>query len=70
MVGMVYKSIELVGTSEENWADAVKNAYEEAKKTLRGIRNITIIQSDVKVKEDIDQLVYRVRCQVNFELEK
>jgi flavin-binding protein dodecin len=48
----------------------VKNAYEEAKKTLRGIRNITIIQSDVKVKEDIDQLVYRVRCQVNFELEK
>ncbi len=70
MVGMVYKSIELVGTSDKNWAEAVKNAYKEAKKTLRGIRNISIIQSDVKVKEDTDTLIYRVRCQVNFELEK
>ncbi|TFF97543.1 MAG: dodecin domain-containing protein [Promethearchaeota archaeon] len=69
-MGEVYKSVELVGTSKQNWADAVKNAYMEAKKTLRGIRNISIIQSDVKVKEDEDLLVYRVRCQVNFEIEK
>jgi len=69
-MGEVYKSVELVGTSNKNWADAVKNAYLEAKKTLRGIRNITIIQSDVKVKEDEDLLIYRVRCQVNFEIEK
>jgi len=55
---------------EQNWADAVKNAYAEAKKSLRGIRNIQIIESDVKVKEDIDKLIYRVRVQVNFELEK
>jgi flavin-binding protein dodecin len=66
----VYKSIELVATSEKSWSDAVKNGYEEAKKTLRGIRNISIVQSDVKVKEDIDKLIYRVRMQVNFELEK
>ncbi|MBD3214864.1 MAG: hypothetical protein GF311_19790 [Candidatus Lokiarchaeota archaeon] len=69
-MGEVYKSIELVGTSKQNWADAVKNAYKEAKKTLRGIRNISILQSDVKVKEDEDLLIYRVRCQVNFEIEK
>ncbi|MHA1149984.1 MAG: hypothetical protein ACTSR8_17240 [Promethearchaeota archaeon] len=37
---------------------------------MRGIRNITIIQSDVKVKEDVDKLIYRCRCQINFELEK
>lgn len=66
----VYKSVELVGTSDENWATALKNAYEESKKTLRGIRNITVLQSDVKVKEDEDKLIYRVRCQVNFEIEK
>jgi len=66
----VYKSIQLVATSEKNWADAVKVAYEEAKKTLRGIRNIQIIESDVKVKEDIDKLIYRVRVQINFQLEK
>ncbi|MFX1558726.1 MAG: dodecin family protein, partial [Promethearchaeota archaeon] len=52
----VYKSIQLVGTSETNWAEAVKNCYQEAKKTLRGIRNIQIVESDVKVKEDVDKL--------------
>jgi flavin-binding protein dodecin len=67
---VVYKSIQLVSTSEKNWADAVKSGYEEAKKTLRGIRNIQIIESDVKVKEDVDKLIYRVRIQVNFQLEK
>ncbi|MHA1803137.1 MAG: dodecin family protein [Promethearchaeota archaeon] len=66
----IYKSIQLVGTSEVNWADAVKNCYLEAKKTLRGIRNIQIIESDVKVKEDIDKLIYRVRVQINFEIER
>ncbi len=66
----VYKSIQLVATSDKNWADAVKAGYDEAKKTLRGIRNIQIIESDVKVKEDQDKLIYRVRIQVNFQLEK
>ena len=55
----VYKSIQLVATSDKNWADAVKAAYEEAKKSLRGIRNIQIIESDVKIKEDIDKLIYK-----------
>ena len=53
----VYKSIQLVGTSDKNWAEAVSNCYQEAKKTLRGIRNIQVIESDVKVKEDIDKLL-------------
>ena len=66
----VYKSIQLVATSEKNWADAVTNAYIEAKKSLRGIRNIQIIESDVKVKEDVDKLIYRVRVQLNFEIER
>ncbi len=66
----VYKSIQLVATSEKNWADAVRVAYDEAKKTLRGIRNIQIVESDVKVKEDLDKLIYRVRVQINFQLEK
>lgn len=66
----VYKSIEIVSTSDKNWADAVREGYKVAKKTLKGIRNISIIQSDVKVKEDKDELIYRVRMQINFELEK
>ena len=39
---------------------STKVAYEEAKKSLRGIRNIEIIKSDVKVKEDVDKLIYKV----------
>ncbi|MFX0012559.1 MAG: dodecin family protein [Candidatus Hermodarchaeota archaeon] len=66
----VYKSIQLVATSDKNWAEAVRAGFDEAKKTLRGIRNIQIIESDVKVKEDQDKLIYRVRIQVNFQLEK
>ncbi|MBY8988825.1 MAG: dodecin domain-containing protein [Candidatus Lokiarchaeota archaeon] len=66
----VYKSIQLVATSDKNWADAVKVAFDEAKKSLRGIRNIQIIESDVKVKEDQDKLIYRVRVQVNFQIER
>jgi len=66
----VYKSIQLVATSEKNWADAVRAAYDEAKKSLRGIRNIQIIESDVKIKEDVDKMIYRVRVQVNFQLER
>ena len=66
----VYKSIQLVATSEQNWADAVRVGYDEAKKTLRGIRNIQIIESDVKVKEDQNKLIYRVRIQVNFQIER
>ncbi|MBY9005259.1 MAG: dodecin domain-containing protein [Candidatus Lokiarchaeota archaeon] len=65
----LYKSIELVGTSDIDWSDAVKNAYKEAKKSIRGIRNIEIIKSDVKVKEDLDKLIFRVRVRLNFEIE-
>ena len=66
----VYKSIQLVATSDKNWADAVRVAFDEAKKSLRGIRNIQIVESDVKVKEDQDKLIYRVRVQINFQIEK
>ena len=33
----VYKSIEIVATSEKNWAEAVKEGYNVAKKSLKGI---------------------------------
>ncbi|NVM16886.1 MAG: dodecin domain-containing protein [Candidatus Lokiarchaeota archaeon] len=59
-----------MATSDKNWAEAVKAAYDEAKKSLRGIRNIQIVESDVKVKEDQDKLIYRVRVQVNFQIER
>jgi len=66
----VYKTIELVSTSEKHWGDALKKGYEEVKKTMRGIRSIQTVKLDVKVKEDTDTLIYRIRFRVNFEIGK
>ena len=68
MVSPGYKSIQLVTTSEKSWKDAVIEGYEYAKKTLKGIRNIQILETDIKVKEDIDKLIYRARIQINFQI--
>ncbi|MFX1296843.1 MAG: dodecin domain-containing protein [Promethearchaeota archaeon] len=68
MVSPGYKSIQLVATSDNNWKEAVIEAYKVAKQTVHGIRTIQIIQRDVKVKEDLDKLIYRVRVQINFQL--
>jgi flavin-binding protein dodecin len=60
----------LVGTSEKGFSDAAKAAFERARKTLHGIRNMEIIQRDVKVKEDQNKLIYRVRVKITFQYEK
>ena len=68
MVSPGYKSIELVGTSEKSWKDAVMECYKVAKQTIHGIRTIRVIESDVKIKEDLDKMLYRVRVQINFQI--
>ncbi len=67
---VVYKTIELVATSDKDWGDAVRNGYETVKKTMKGIRNMETVNLDVKVKEDVDKLIYRVRLRISFELGK
>ncbi|GAB4329268.1 MAG: dodecin family protein [Candidatus Zixiibacteriota bacterium] len=36
-MGKVYKTIELVGTSDKGYEDAIKSAIDEAGKTLKGM---------------------------------
>jgi flavin-binding protein dodecin len=67
---VVYKTIDIVATSDKDWGDAVKHGFETVKKTLKGVRNMETVTLDVKVKEDEDKLIYRVRLRVHFELEK
>jgi dodecin len=38
----VVKIIELIGTSPNNWEDAVKNALAQAAKTLKNIKSIYV----------------------------
>ena len=64
----VYKVIELIGTSEESWEDAAKQAIDEAKKSLRGLRIAEITKMDVRM-DDGEIMVFRVRVNVSFKFE-
>ncbi|UCF07630.1 MAG: dodecin domain-containing protein [Thermoplasmata archaeon] len=66
---VVYKIIDIVGVSEQNFADAAKNAVDEAAKTVRGIKRAEVVKLDMKVEDD---KVTRYRAEVNiaFEIEK
>lgn len=65
----VYKIIDLVGTSEKNFADAANNAVIEASKTVRKIRRAEATKFDVKVVDDKVTL-YRAEMKISFEIEK
>jgi flavin-binding protein dodecin len=64
----VYKVIELVGTSDKSWDDAVANIVEKASKTLKELRVAEVVKLDVKIR---DQKIakYRARCKVSFKYE-
>ena len=65
----VYKIIDLVGTSEKNFADAANNAVIEASKTVRKIRRAEVTKLDVKVVNDKVTL-YRAEMKISFEIER
>lgn len=64
----VYKVIELVGTSENSWEDAAKQAIDVANKSLRGLRVAEIAKMDVRL-DDGKIVEYRVRVNVSFKYE-
>ncbi len=61
----VYKIIEIVGTSEESWEDATKNAVETAAESLDDLRVAEVNMMDVTLKNGKVQS-YRVRLNVSF----
>ncbi len=65
----VWKMIELFGISENSWEEATKNAVEEATKTLRNIKRVSIEEFDCKVDDDKIS-AFRTRIKVVFEVER
>jgi hypothetical protein len=65
----VWKIIDVVGISDENFSDAVKNAVDETSKTVRGIKRASVKAFDVKV-EDNKVVSYRAEVQIAFEVER
>jgi flavin-binding protein dodecin len=66
---MVYKLINLVGTSKDSFAEAAKSAVIEAAKTVRNIRRAEVIRFDMKMEDDKVAL-YRAEVGVWFEIER
>jgi flavin-binding protein dodecin len=61
----VYKIIEIVGTSENSWEEAAKNAVETASKSLKDLRVAEVTKCDLKI-EDGKVKAYRARVSVSF----
>ena len=61
----VVKVIELVGESEKSFEDAVKNALDDAKKSVRDIRGIDVKSFNAVVKSD-KITAYRANVKVAF----
>lgn len=65
----VYKIIDIVGISSKSFADAAKNAVEEAAKTVRNLRRAEVSKLDVKVEKD-KVVLYRAEMRISFEVER
>jgi flavin-binding protein dodecin len=65
---MVYKVVEVIGTSTQSWEDAAKHAVETAGRTLRDLRVAEVVKTDMTVKDGKVQ-TYRTRVLLSFKYE-
>ena len=65
----VYKIIDIVGTSPKSFAEAAKNAVNEAGKTVKKIRRAEVVKFDIKVDNDKPTL-FRAEMKISFEIER
>lgn len=68
MSGATYKSIELVGTSSDSYADATRRAIARAGETMRNLRWFEVVEQRGHV-EDGEVSEFQVRLRVWFTLE-
>lgn len=65
----VVKVVELIGTSETSWEDAVQHALDEASKTLRNITGVDVVRFNAEV-EDGKISMYKANVKVAFLVER
>lgn len=65
----VYKIIDIVGISEKSFAEAAKNAVQEAAKTVKRIRRAEVEKLDIKVEND-KPVLFRAEVKISFEIER
>lgn len=66
MPNRTYKLIELVGTSDKNFADAAANAVKKASQTLKGLAWFEVVEERGAIRDD--GIEYQVKIKVAFRL--
>lgn len=66
---MVYKYIDIVGTSNNDITDAVKNAFTEASKTVKNIKWGEMGRVTFRVDEN-QQIEYQAEVRIGFKIER
>ena len=65
VAGGVVKVVELVGSSETSFSDAVRSAVSTASQTIRNITGVDVISSNASV-EDGEISLYKVQVKIAF----
>lgn len=65
----VVKVVEIIGQSEKSWEDAVAQALEDTKKTVRNIQSI-YVKDFQAIVEDGEISAYRVNTKISFLVER
>ena len=68
MPDSTYKVIELVGSSDQGWEQAVNNAVTKASETIRDIRICEVNQLDTRIVDN-KIVAYRARVKISFKYE-
>jgi dodecin len=68
-VAQVAKVIQLIGSSDKSFSDAVKVAVQQASSTIRGITGVDVVSSQAKV-ENNEITEYRVTVDIAFGIER
>jgi hypothetical protein len=64
----IYKVINVVGESNQGFSDAVKNAVNQAMKTIKNIKYAEIERFTTKIEDDTI-VSYRAEAKISFEVE-
>lgn len=64
----VYKTVELMGSSNKSWEDAVQNVVTKAGKSVKGIKSVWVKDMSAEVDSKNKLKGYRVNCKITFEV--
>ena len=67
----IAKIVEIIGSSEKGWEDAAQAAVSEAKKTLRDIKGIEVVDMTAQVNPKTGKITnYRTCLKLSFGVER